>query len=134
MRRSNWLLLAGLLAALPATVCVELSAFSCDTDNVTAFPNFYPATKIGAQTGGACPDLGHDADPLGPCFLSPAAAKAALDRVPAGKRALSLEGRSLYWVVNASGATLFQDPLPDGTLSPWVDQWASTVQRRFEAS
>ena len=50
-----------------------------------------------------------------------------------GRRAISLEGNSLYVVEDATRAPVFRDPLGDGSLSPWMDGWAAVVRRRFEA-
>ena len=110
---------------------IQLVAYSCDTPNVTNYPNFFPAVSIYIQHSRACPFAGPDVDPLGPCFPSPAKVKAELDKRPPGRRAISLEGLSLYVVEDNNHNRVFQDPLSDGGLSPWVDGWASAVQHRF---
>lgn len=115
------LLLLLLLVAgrVDVATSAELTAFSCDTPgvgplNTTSHTNFYTAVQIAFLGGGGCPYPGPTAAALGPCFLSPAAAKAALDLLPAGKRALSLEGDSLYSVQDATRTPVIQDKLLDG--------------------
>jgi hypothetical protein len=64
--------------------------------------------------------------------VSPAAVKAALDALPNGKKAISLEGSTLYDVQDTDNRPVFRDPLADGSLSPWMDQWSSTIRHRFD--
>jgi hypothetical protein len=118
------------------TAAIDLVAYGCDTYNgapLQGAPYFYSAPRIEAYfKTTACPFAGPDEDALGPCFASPASVKAALDGIPEGRRAISLEGRSLYDVQDAAGNDVFRDLLPDGSSSPWMDEWSKVVQRRFE--
>ena len=113
-------MLLQLLIFLPAAVVrgVSISAFGCDTTLNTSTtashePYFYPAARIAGLVGSsACPYLAATTAALGPCFVSPVVVKAALDLLPAGKRAISLEGTSLYDVQNASRTRMLRDRLP----------------------
>eukprot|EP00040_Diaphanoeca_grandis_P025038 m.138273 g.138273 ORF g.138273 m.138273 type:complete len:518 (+) comp29982_c2_seq1:132-1685(+) len=110
---------------------IEFVTFSCDTVNTTTTQgNFFAA--IALRPSGTCRYPTPDADPL-TCFVSPEEVKMYLDSLPQGRRAISLEGSSLYSVENASGATIFLDVFKDGTPSPWMEQWASVVEKRFSA-
>ena len=117
---------------LSSAGAVKLTAYGCDTRNTTHNNNFFSASSIPVLYSKDCNFAGATANPLGPCFPSPASVKAELDLLPVGHRAISLEGTSLYWVQNSSRASIFQDSLSDGTPSPWIDQWSSVVQSRFE--
>ena len=116
-----------LLLGASAVQGIQLVAYSCDTPNVTRYSNFVAAASIYIKRSHACPYAGPDVDPLGACFPSPSEVKAVLDRQPPGRRAISLEGSTLYVVEDEKGNRLFQDPLSDGSPSPWVDGWASIV-------
>lgn len=77
-------------------------AFSCDTGNIT-LSNVYSAVPV-RPTGrsahrGCATGASASADPLGPCFARPSDIKALLDALPAGARALTLEG---YLTVHSS--------------------------------
>jgi hypothetical protein len=122
-------------------------AFSCDTGNVTMGGNVFTAVSvpvIASSKHSGCPagGKGVGANPLGPCFTSPAAAKAELDRLPAGARAISLEGNSMYYLEDAnasaarwggSGPRYYMDVLPGtaGVSGPWADVYRREIKSRF---
>ena len=121
-------------------------AFSCNTptQNVTTSAALSSGVKILIVHSQACPIADTNADPLGPCFVSPAEVKAALAAVPPGKRAISLEGGTLFYLEHLTDRTphepvwYFLDNLPRGSSwknhtasGPWFDVWAATVQKRF---
>ena len=116
---------------------VDIVAFGCDTFNASgsAHPHFYSATALSFKYDPRqnCSYASAALDALGPCFASPAEVKAALDMMPRGRRAISLEGNSLYVVEDPARAEVFRDPLQDGSLSPWMDTWAAVVHTRFES-
>ena len=80
----------------------QFTVYSCDTTNQPTYGgNIFSAIRIGHPKAAAdgphqmahCPSYNSSADPLGPCFVSPEAAKAYLDKLPAGHRSISLEGQ-----------------------------------------
>jgi hypothetical protein len=117
----------------PTQATITLTAYGCDTPNVTQYPNFISAVPLAfLRDHKECTFARSDLNPLGTCFRTPAYVKAQLDLLPPGKRAISLEGTSLYVVESQPFVRAFQDNLTDGTTpSPWVDAWAQTVQQRF---
>ena len=116
---------------LPTAAAVKLTAYGCDTRNTTT-TYFVSASSIPVLYSKDCLFAGATASALGSCFPSPSVVKAELDLQPVGHRAISLEGTSLYWVQNSSRGSIFQDKLSDGTPSPWITQWSSVVQLRFQ--
>jgi hypothetical protein len=145
-QRQLQLLLSTVAAALGAAEAVQaptsqFTAFSCDTfGQPTVGGNIFSAIRIAhsKQPGTPkCPTYNDSADPLGPCFVSPERAKAYLDTLPAGHRAISLEGQpTLYTVEGADkviprGLACFDEIAP-GVRGPWLDSWSSVVRRRFE--
>ena len=117
---------------LAATFGATHVAFSCDTQEERAGNNVFSAASIGraGQAGCAvCPNAN-----ISSCFTSPSAVWDQLSKLPAGRRAISLEGFSPYYCENPSGAGKtwwWQDKLSDGSASPWGDVWAAEVHRRF---
>ena len=133
-------LLVGVIQPYRAA-CVQFVAYGCDTTvndttPVARPPFFFSAPRIAIQRVSSdkenCSTVGPGADPLGPCFTSPQDIKTQLDKVPAGFRAISLEGTTLYNVEDSrTGKDMFRDPLPDGALSPWMNDYVATVSSRF---
>lgn len=121
-----------LVAIAVQATAIDYAIYSCDLSaNATAAP-FYSAPRISILIGSECALAGPDADPLGPCFVSPATVKESLDALPEGHKAISLEGSSLYDVQDANRTSYWQDPLPSGAAGPWGDDWAAIVKHRFE--
>lgn len=134
-------------AAAAATTAYR--AFSCDTagQNATAaLGAISSAVKLGIVHSAACPVADASADPLGPCFVSPAEVKASLAGVQPGMRAISLEGGSPYYLEHLTDRVphepvwYFLDNLPAGAnwtnhtaSGPWFDTWSAVLHRRFTA-
>ena len=83
-----------------------------------------------------CPFANASVSALGPCFVSPQAVKAQLEQVPAGMRAISLEGNGMYYLERQSPTSqqaipYFMDTLPGGVQGPWFDTWAAALKTRF---
>ena len=143
-----WVLLApattaGSLSAPVRQSQSQFAAYSCDTvGQPTVGGNVYSAIRIAhsKQPGPPhCPGYNASADPLGPCFVSPEFAKEYLQQIPAGHRAISLEGQpSLYTVANGAEKTVPRgldcfDEIAAGVRGPWLDDWSRVVRARFEA-
>eukprot|EP00038_Savillea_parva_P025692 m.48971 g.48971 ORF g.48971 m.48971 type:complete len:577 (+) comp7061_c0_seq1:143-1873(+) len=124
-------------------------AVSCDTDNATVVVGgamVVSAVPFPTIRGPSCPEgAGPTADPLGPCFTPPATVKSALDQLPAGVRALTLEaGPGMYYLFtpNASDAPwggmhdmYYMDTLPGPAKvkGPWADVYTQATRSRFDA-
>ena len=154
-----WLLLlcAGTMMHQPAVATLtdypRFTAYSCDTGPITAAGkhktpasfggNVYSAIRIGhplpingTTTHPRCESFNASSDPLGPCFTSPASAKAYLDTIPAGHRAISLEGQPTLYTIQIGNVTTPRhlacfDPIADSVRGPWLDMWSQTVHHRF---
>eukprot|EP00037_Helgoeca_nana_P021386 m.215738 g.215738 ORF g.215738 m.215738 type:complete len:584 (+) comp25629_c0_seq1:75-1826(+) len=120
-------------------------AFSCDTVNGTIGGNVVSAVGFPTLRGPGCPDgAGPTADPLGPCFTPPMQVKAALDLLPQGGRALTLEaGPGMYYLFDPNatanrwggmGDMYYMDTLPGAgrVQGPWADVWATAIRNRFD--
>jgi hypothetical protein len=115
---------------------IQYVTYSCDTPNATDGTSFFDAVPLAITNGKQCPFASPSADPLGPCFVSPASVKAKLDVVPPGRRAISLEGSSMYYLQDSSRAWYFQDRIEsDGCeiQSPWASVWSESISHRFDA-
>jgi hypothetical protein len=126
-------------------------AFGADTGPSVREENFYPMVRLAYSYNhssgrpASCPDgAGPTADPLGPCFVSPADVKAQLDAFPPGCRAINLAGQSMIFLdsKNASaqpwggeGSRFYMDTLPGlaGVHGPWADEWAKVLHHRIQA-
>jgi hypothetical protein len=116
---------------LTATTATPHVAFSCDTQQELAGNNVFSAASIGraGPPGCAvCPNAN-----VSSCWTSPESVWSQLKALPAGRRAISLEGFSPYYCeMPGPGKTWWwQDKLADGSASPWGDVWAAEVKRRF---
>jgi hypothetical protein len=120
-----------LLLLMRSGLALQYTTYSCDTTNATDGMAFFDAASIPILNGKHCPYAPPSADPLGPCFRSPSDVKAELDMVPVGKRAISLEGTSMYYVQDANKTRYFQDKLECGYASPFMDIWADALNHRF---
>ena len=104
--------LAAAAAAAAPTQANRFAIYSCDTiGQPTVGGNVFSAIRIAhsKQPGTPkCPSYNASSDPLGPCFTSPAAMKALLDEIPEGKRAISLEGTTMYYLQDEHGTSYFQ--------------------------
>jgi len=69
--------------------------------------------------------------PSGPLFSAAEEVWAKLSSLPPGRRAISLEGMSMYYLQNATTRMMWQDTLPDGMPSPWGDTWSKAIKHRF---
>ena len=114
-------------------------------ETLTSFGgNVYSAIRLGhprASTTNSkpapCNSYNASADPLGPCFTSPAEAKAYLGTIPAGHRAISLEGQPTLYTIQIGNLTVPRhlecfDPIADSVNGPWLDAWSETVHARFQ--
>ena len=134
-----------LLAAAPEATTGAYRGFSCDTHNSTIGGNVISAVSFSTSRKG-CPDgAGPDADPLGPCMPNAKLVKLALDALPAGSRALTLEsGPGIYYLYDKNqsaqrwggmGADYYMDTLP-GTANvqgPWADVYKVAMKTRVSA-
>ena len=148
-------------SSVPTSV-TQFTAYSCDTgpttgsgpwapsagrsnETLTSFGgNVYSAIRLGHPRASAtnpkpapCNSYNASADPLGPCFTSPAEAKAYLGTIPAGHRAISLEGQPTLYTIQIGNLTVPRhlecfDPIADSVNGPWLDAWSETVHARFQ--
>ena len=120
--------------------------FSCDTHNGTIGGNVVSAVPCATKRGKACPDgAGPDVDPLGPCMPNASEVKLALDVLPAGSRALTLEaGPGIYYLFDKNktakrwggmGADYYMDTLPGKAQvqGPWADVYKVAMKKRVSA-
>jgi hypothetical protein len=123
-----------ILLFVSSAFAADYSAFSCDTVNATDGQFFFDTASIPILYDRKhCPFAGPNADPLGPCFKSPTEVKAQLDLMPEGKRGISLEGTSMYYLQknDSTRTRYFQDDLGCGFIGPFMDTWANALNHRF---
>ena len=81
-----------LLHSAATATASSYRAFSCDTADVIVGSRVFSAVPLPAIRSKGCPQgAGPRAPALGPCFSSPALVKSALDAMPHGARAVTLE-------------------------------------------
>ena len=104
--------------------------YSCDGGNASS--NVLNAASLGRAGKAGCA-VCPNAD-VSTCWISPAEIWAQIEPLPAGRRAISLEGFSPYYCEDANTTKWWwQDKLSDGSRGPWGDVWAKEVLRRFDA-
>lgn len=117
-------------ASILCHATIKISTYGCDTSEVPNQNGFYSAVSISIVNSKKCPFADGADNPT--CFTSPAEVWSLLQQSPKGHRAISLEGKSMYYLQNLTNGEYWQDLLNDHqSPGPWGEKWKEIIYSRF---